>query len=193
MKRRDLTPEKIILSYIALAEKMGLAQVTFPRLAEALGIKPPSLYNHFKNLTDLKVHTAIFLHEKLHQYLTTQLMGKTKGAALLTYGESYRTFALKYQAVYELLNTIPSFNNDALLLAGRKNTVLLSQLLFSFGLSEEEVLMESRGFRSLLHGYVSLSQLGYFQNAMLDADESFVAVLVQFVETIEKKAENSHH
>ncbi|BCA85031.1 TetR family transcriptional regulator [Enterococcus saigonensis] len=188
MKRRDLTPEKIIITYIALAEKMGLAQVSFPRLAEALAIKPPSLYNHFKNLTDLKVHTAIFLHERLHEYLTSQLIGKTKEAALLAYGEAYRRFALKYQAVYELLNTIPSFNNDALLLAGRKNTSLLSQLLASFGLSEEEVLMESRGFRSLLHGYVSLSQLGYFQNVMLDSDESFVAVLTQFVQTIARKA-----
>lgn len=94
MPKRDLTPAKIIATYLTLAAELGLANVTFPRLAERLQIKPPSLYNHFKNLRDLQIHTAIALYDALNQELTQALIGETGASALLIYAQTYRQFAL---------------------------------------------------------------------------------------------------
>lgn len=38
-----------------LAEELGVQQLTFQNLAVDLGIKYPSLYNHFKNIAEVKM------------------------------------------------------------------------------------------------------------------------------------------
>lgn len=48
MARIALTRDKIVQATIELAGKIGLSNVSFPRLAEYFGIKAPSLYNHLK-------------------------------------------------------------------------------------------------------------------------------------------------
>ncbi|MBZ2200421.1 MAG: WHG domain-containing protein [Lentilactobacillus hilgardii] len=184
MKKRDLTSQKVIQTYIALADEASLREVTFPRIAERLGIKAPSLYNYFKNLSDLKVQTAIYLHTALYKRLTEELIGQNGGQALRTYALVYRKFANDYHSVYELLNTIPSFDNDELASIGRKNNQIITKILKSFSLSDKELLIKSRAFRSLLNGYIILKQLGYFQNDRLNDEESFSSVIDEFITSI---------
>lgn len=181
MSKRDLTPKKIIETYMTLAAEIGLAKVTFPRIAERLQIKPPSLYNHFNNLRDLQVQTAIYLHHDLNHMLSTALIGQANEQALLAYAITYRDFARQHAAVYELLNTVPSFNNAELSQAGHDNTNLLSRILQPMVTGERDLLVASRSLRSLLHGYINLSQLGYFQKDGMTDEESFRAVITSFI------------
>lgn len=180
-QKRDLSKEKIINLYIHLAHDIGLNKVSFPRIAEKLEIKTPSLYNHFKNLDDLKVQTAIYLHQELNELLMQELVGKSKGDALSQYALTYRTFSKEFSSVYELLNTIPLMQNTVLSEAGAKNNQVLTKILNSFDLSEEKTIVKSRSFRSMLHGYITLNQLGYFQNPRLDDDESFNLMIEEFI------------
>lgn len=180
-QKRDLSKEKIINLYIHLAHDIGLNKVSFPRIAEKLEVKTPSLYNHFKNLDDLKVQTAIYLHQELNELLMQELVGKSKGDALSQYAFTYRTFAKEFSSVYELLNTIPLMQNTVLSEAGAKNNQVLTKILNSFDLSEEKTIVKSRSFRSMLHGYITLNQLGYFQNPRLDDDESFNLMIEEFI------------
>jgi AcrR family transcriptional regulator len=189
MVKRDLTPQKIIATYMTLATELGLTKVTFPRIAERLQIKPPSLYNHFKNLRDLQVQTAIQLHRALNQALTTALVGQAGEAALMTYALTYRQFAQTHAAVYELLNTVPSFHNAALTEAGHENTNLLSKILRPMVRDDRELLIASRSLRSLMHGYINLSQLGYFQKDVMTADESFQAVVTTYLAQLRRSSD----
>ncbi|MCH4171605.1 MAG: WHG domain-containing protein [Lactobacillus sp.] len=184
MTKRDLSRDKIVTTYIALAQELGLDKVTFPRIAERLAIKPPSLYNHFKNLTDLKIQTAIDLHTKLHERLLDALLGQSGGPALKTYALVYRQFAQDYQSVYELLNTIPNFDSPELTKIGRQNNAIITKIIQSFDLSEQELIVKNRAFRSLVNGYIVLNQLGYFQKERFDADESFVLMIEEFIQAI---------
>lgn len=187
MKKRVLTPQKVMEAYIDLASTLGLEQVTFPRLAEKLDIKPPSLYNHFKNLTDLKIYTAIYLNRTLATALKSALLGQTGQTALLTYANVYRDFAIQYSGVYALLNTMPVFNNPELSEANHQNTAILNRLLQTLTpLSTTALLVASRGMRSLLHGYINLNQLGYFRKNDLSADESFNDVILTFLRAIQE-------
>lgn len=184
MKKRDLTKEKIVLTFIELAKTIGIDNVSFPRVAEALEIKPPSLYNHFNNINDLKIHTAIYLQEQLKQELMSKLIGKTKKDALKSYALVYYEFAKEYTHVYELLNTIKIYDNDQLLAIGKDNILIISTIIETFGLKPIDVLVASRTFRSILHGYISLSQLGYFPQTDISIDDSFDLIIDNFINTI---------
>ena len=58
-QKRNLTKEKIIKAAFILADEIGINQLTFPKLAEKLDIKYPSLYNHFNNMDDLKTEMTV--------------------------------------------------------------------------------------------------------------------------------------
>lgn len=89
MARIALTRDKIVQATIKLASEIGLSNVSFPRLAEYFGIKAPSLYNHFKNMEEVRVATAVYLKELNHE-LTHAMVGLTPLAALRAYAESYK-------------------------------------------------------------------------------------------------------
>ncbi|MEL6136456.1 MAG: TetR/AcrR family transcriptional regulator C-terminal domain-containing protein [Cyanobacteria bacterium J06628_6] len=52
-ERRPLTREKVLQVAIALADDKGLDALSMRQLAQALGVKAMSLYNHVKNKDDL--------------------------------------------------------------------------------------------------------------------------------------------
>lgn len=62
MARIALTRDKIVQATIKLASEID-SNVSFPRLAEYFGIKAPSLYNHFKNMEEVRVATAVYLQK----------------------------------------------------------------------------------------------------------------------------------
>ena len=68
MKKRNLSQEKIIACFRGLAEEMDVQQVTFQHLAKALDVKSPSLYNHFKNMRDVKTALTAKLLQELNAY-----------------------------------------------------------------------------------------------------------------------------
>lgn len=164
---RGLSKEKIIQATMTLAEQSSLDKVSFPRLAEYFDVKAPSLYNHFKNMSDVRVSTAIYLHELLNHELTHAMVGLRPDEALRAYAQTYRSFAEQHASVYDLLNQVHELHNQELSEIFSENTRLIRVCLENFEqLDETEVLHRSRMFRSTLHGYVTLSRLGYFQNGV---------------------------
>ena len=59
--------EDIILATLELASVNGLKSVSMSRIAERVGMKAPSLYNHFKSKDELVSAMYIFLREKALQ------------------------------------------------------------------------------------------------------------------------------
>jgi len=165
MPRAALNQEKIIQACIELSKEQGLDKVSFPRLAEHFSIKAPSLYNHFKNMGEVRLATAIWLQKELNQELTRSMIGKTPIEALRAYALTYKAFAEKYSEVYDLLNIIHKSDSPELQEISIENIRLIRLTLENFKLSDEEIYHRSRFFRSSLHGYITLSRLGYFQKS----------------------------
>lgn len=59
--------EEIILAALELASGNGLKSVSMARIAEKVGIKAPSLYNHFKSKEDIVKAMYSFLRENARQ------------------------------------------------------------------------------------------------------------------------------
>ena len=51
--------EEIILAALELASVNGLKSISMAQIAEKVGIKAPSLYNHFKSKDAAKPHPRI--------------------------------------------------------------------------------------------------------------------------------------
>ena len=61
--------EKIILATLDLASKYGLGSLSMSQIAEAVGIKKPSLYNHFASKEELIAEMYQFIREATKQNL----------------------------------------------------------------------------------------------------------------------------
>lgn len=59
--------EEIILAALELASVNGLKSVSMSRIAEKVGIKAPSLYNHFRSKDEIVTSMYSFLREKAQQ------------------------------------------------------------------------------------------------------------------------------
>ena len=191
MARIALTRDKIVQATIMLASEIGLSSVSFPRLAEYFGIKAPSLYNHFKNMEEVRIATAVYLQRELNHELTHAMVGLTPLDALRAYAESYKTFAEKYESVYELINVIHQTNNEELEYLAKENIRLVRRSLENFNLSAEENLHISRMFRSTLHGFITLTQLGYFrQSGSNSKEKSFDYMVNHLLSTLNHSQKN---
>lgn len=63
--------EEIILATLKLASEKGLGAISMNMIANEVGIKKPSLYNHFKSKEELV--------EKMYEFLRSRARGETQG------------------------------------------------------------------------------------------------------------------
>ncbi|AAK76774.1 AcrR family transcriptional regulator [Clostridium acetobutylicum] len=185
MKKRNLTKEKIIQIAFSLADEIGLDKVTFQKLAEKLDIKSPSLYNHFSNMSDLKISMTTYLLNSLNFKLMQDLVGKSGEAAVKIFAYTYKDFAMENKTAYRLfLSTKTTENEEVNRMAKETNNIILQVLSFYIK-NDVDLIHKSRALRSLLHGYVSLSSLGYFQNKV-DSEDSFRIMIDDFILSLSK-------
>lgn len=88
--------EEIILAALELAAEKGLGGITMSRIADKLGIKKPSLYNHFGSKDDIVGTMYEYLREKSKEKLAFPDMdhgefvrGKSAKEALITAVSNY--------------------------------------------------------------------------------------------------------
>ncbi|MBB6735708.1 TetR/AcrR family transcriptional regulator [Cohnella zeiphila] len=185
-QKRNLTKEKIVNAALELANEIGVRELTFPKLAEKLGIKYPSLYNHYPNVEELRADMAARLFGLLNEEVGRSLIGKTKGAAVTVYATAYRKLALTYRGSYELLNSIPRTNNEPLIEESSIHGTMLKQILESFELDRTALINRSRFLRSAIHGFISLQMLGFLQaEREVTTEESFQNMIADFISLCE--------
>lgn len=186
MQKRNLTKEKIIQTAFLLADEIELNQVTFPKIAEKLGIKYPSLYNHFTNMEHLKIEMTIYLLKELNLRLMQRLIGKSGETAIKEFAYAYRDFAFQNKTAYGLFMNILSTKNKEVISLAKETNGITYQILEFYIQDESYLIHKSRALRSLLHGFVSLCFLGYFQNGV-NLEDSFELMVDDFILSVSRK------
>jgi len=159
-----------------LADAEGLAAVTLTRLAEVLGIRPPSLFNHVESLADLVRLLALGaladLVDRLEGAVAAQ---ETAPAALEALMQTYRTYVRQHPGRYAATLALPvaQVQNDPEWKALDERILEVGRgLAARFGLEGPAGIHALRGWRALAHGFSDLERQGGF-GIPLDADESF--------------------
>jgi len=186
MQKRNLTKEKIIQVAFLLADEIGLKQVTFPKIAEKLDIKYPSLYNHFTNMDNLKIGMTVYLLNGLNLKLMQRLIGKSGEDAIREFAYVYRDFAFENNTAYGLFMSIPSTEDEELNRLAKETFNIIHQVL-DFYIKDKTLLVhKSRALRSFLHGFVSLYSFGYLHNP-INLEDSFKFMIDDFILSLSSK------
>lgn len=186
VQKRNLTKEKIIEASFLLADEIGLNQITFQKIAEKLDIKYPSLYNHFANIEELKIKMTIYFLNNLNSTLMERLIGKSGETAIREFAYVYRDFAFENKSGYKLYVNIPSTESDEVKRLASESNAIIRKILDFYSSDKIFIIHKSRALRSLLHGFVSLSSHGYFQNPV-NLEDSFKLMIDDFILSISEK------
>jgi len=185
VKRRWLNRELVIARAVALADAAGsLDAVTLTALAQALEIRPPSLYNHVSSLEDLRAGMAAYAVRQLIADLRQAASGLVGAAAVMAMADAYRHFARTHPGVYPLTIRAPEPEETELVALAQELVQLLLLVMASLGLQGEEAIHAIRGLRAILHGFTSLEAADGYKMA-LDRDESFRRLIAAYLDGLQ--------
>lgn len=162
-RKRGIELEHVVRAASALADAEGLDAVTLARVAAQLDVRSPSLYSHVDGLAGLRRALALDSARRLGVAMTEASAGREGVDALRAIASAYRAFATRHPGAYATILTTPAEADDA-----EVYNVFAAQLppivaaLEAVGVDEGETIPVIRGFRSALHGFVSLEASGGF-------------------------------
>lgn len=181
--RRGLTGESVVAAAADLADEIGLDRIHLATLAERLGVRTPSLYNHIAGVDGLRRELALLGQRELGRRLGQAAMGRSGDEALGAMADAYRVFVRDRPGLAAA--TVPSprlvaaDDRELLAIEGETTQIVLA-VLAGYGLSGDDALHAARVFRAAIHGFASLEASGGF-GVPVEIDESFrrlVAMLV---------------
>lgn len=181
--RPGLTTDAVVAAAAELVDTEGLGALSLSALADRLGVKTPSLYNHVAGLGGLRRLLALHGIALLAESLRTATMGRSKGDAIRHLSEAYRGFAGAHPGLYPL--TQESHPDDPVYdqLSRRAIEPVLAALA-GFGIDGDDAIHATRALRSALHGFVSLEAGSGFAIDLAPA-ESFERLLDLLVNALE--------
>ncbi len=177
MARRGLDAERVVAEAVRVADADGLAAVTLARVAAALGVRTPSLYNHVGSHEALLRAVALQGLRELGDALRRAAVGRARGDALVAIADAYRAYARAYPGRFAAAVAGRSIRDPALQDAGADVVAVLVAVVGGWGLADDDAIHAVRAIRSALHGFVVIEADGGF-DIDLDLDVSF-ARLVQ--------------
>lgn len=185
MPRAGLDSARVVEQAAQIADAEGLGEVTLARVAQALGVRAPSLYNHVDGLPGLKRRLALRSLGELTDALRDAAIGRSGADALRAVGRAYRAFAREHPGRYASTVRAPDPDDRELVAVAARAVEVLTAVLGAWGLTGDEALHRVRVARAALHGFVAIEAQGGFGLA-LDLDESFERVLDTLVAGLEQ-------
>jgi AcrR family transcriptional regulator len=170
--RPTLTPQRIVDEAASIADRDGLAAVTLARVAVALGVRAPSLYNHVDGLDDLRRRLTLRALDELAARIQRAAVGRGADDAVRAIATAYRRFAHERPGLYAA--TVPTTEgpDEEIRAAGAVIVATVLDALGGYGLDRTSAIHATRGLRSAVHGFVSLEMSGGF-GLDVDVDTSF--------------------
>ncbi len=178
--RARLNHEAVIVAAAALADAEGLDSLNLTRLAERVGVRTPSLFNHISGQAGLRRDLALLGISEMAAALSRATIGKAGDDAVFALADAYRTFAKAHQGLYAASVVAPQPSDAEWQAASEAILDIIIAVLAAYQMSGEDALHAIRGLRSIVHGFVSLETAGGF-GLPLDVDESFQRLVHTFV------------
>jgi AcrR family transcriptional regulator len=170
--RVGLDQVTVVEAAAKLVDEEGIEQLTLGRLAERLGVRTPSLYNHVAGLPGLKRDLALYCLRDLLDRILRTTIGKSRAEAIFALANAYRAYARETPGRYALSLQAPDPGDQELQAVAQQVVDVVRAVLAPYRLGEEEAIHAIRGLRSIVHGFVSLEVVGGF-GLPVDLDASF--------------------
>ena len=184
MAHKGLNPEAVVKAAAELIEHQGREAFSMRILADSLGIKTASLYNHVDNMDSLLAEVCRYGLCFQKEMEMQAIEGKHGEDAMRLLAETYRGFAKEHRELYWLIMNMSAkdgrVRDDAAVLF----TDPLKKMLEDFQLKEEENIHVRRLFRAIVHGFVSQEEQGFFSHYPADVEESFHFAVQCYIDSL---------
>jgi AcrR family transcriptional regulator len=177
VRRERLDATRVVAEAVRIADADGLGAVTLARVAAALGVRAPSLYNHVDGREALLRAVALRGLHDLGDALRRAAVGRARGEALAGAADAYRAYAKAHPGCFAAAVAGRAIRDPDLQAAGVDVVAVLTAIVGGWGLEDEPAIHAVRAIRSALHGFVAIEADGGF-DLDVDVDMSF-ARLVQ--------------
>jgi AcrR family transcriptional regulator len=188
--RVGLDQTTVVEAAAKLVDEEGIEQLSLGHLAQRLGVRTPSLYNHVAGLPGLKHDLAIYCLHDLLDRITRATIGKSHKEAVVALANAYRAYARETPGRYALTQQAPDPTDKELLVIAQHVVDVVRAVLVPYNFSEEEAIHAIRSLRSIVHGFVSLEVAGGF-GIPVDLDASFHWLINLFVAGLRPSSGNS--
>ncbi len=187
-RKVGLTLDLVVEAAAGIADRDGLSAMSLRSVADELGIKTPSLYNHVAGLAGLHRELAMHAAGLMNEVFSRRFDEETVGEALRRLAGEYRRFALEHRGLYEAMLPAPKPGEDPELYAAMAEPVMsLRAYLVESGIPVERTVHLIRAIRSTIHGFIDLEMKDGF-GMPEDTDESFNQAIDVIVDGILSRA-----
>jgi AcrR family transcriptional regulator len=172
MPRAGLDTERVVDAAARIADAEGLDAVTLARVADGLGVRPPSLYNHVDGHGGLLRALALRGVRELTAALRDAAVGRSGADALTATARAYRAYAHAHPGLYAASVAAPAPDDPEHQATARETVDVVFAVLRGWSLEGDDAVHAARAFRSAVHGFVLLEAAGGF-GIPVNLDDSF--------------------
>lgn len=172
MKKHNINNDLIISTCVELVNKRGLEKLTLKDLADALEIKPPSLYNHVSSLESIKEKLMIYGWKEIEEKMIESAVGVSGYDALKNMCYAFYEYATSNKGVFEAMLWYNKFATEEKNQSTQRLFESLFKIMKSLNISETNINHLIRTLRSFLEGYCLLVNNNAFGNP-ISIKESF--------------------
>jgi len=139
----------------------GRGEFSMAAVAEATGVRAPSLYKRFADRRALVSRVRRDAYAELGLVLSAAAKGSTDRARLRAMAIAYRKFAANHPRFYALLFSSDE-DSDAATAEARASSVAPALTILRRAAGPERALDAARTLTAFLHGHITMAQAGVF-------------------------------
>ena len=183
-----LSRDSIVNAALTFLDREGWDALTINALANQLGTKGPSLYNHVDSLQDLRRTVRMRVVEDIIDMLNTVGQGRTRDDAVMAMASAYRSYAHHHPGRYSAFTRMPLGGGDdpEFTDATRAAAGPVIAVLASYGLDGEDAFYAALEFWSAMHGFVLLEMTGVM-NGIVDTDTVFSDMVMRLAAGMQRR------
>jgi AcrR family transcriptional regulator len=160
--RAGLTRDRVIEQAAAVADEVGLDNLTLAAVAQRCGVSLPGLYKHIEGLDAVKRDIALIAVRELTATLAAATVGVAGRDALRELAMAYRSYARSHPGHYSAILRAPPAGDSEYADAGAAAVSVIASALKGYQLEGSELIHAIRMLRAGFHGMVSLEEAGGF-------------------------------
>lgn len=190
MAKRGFNRTIILKEAKGLIEEKGLAQFSMRALANRLGMRPASLYNHIEGIEDVYTQLGKYIIQMLIDLQEEASRDKNADDAIRAIAHVYRNFAKEHPELYKIFLGLPMQKHLIPQNKAIKFFKPIVDVLERYPLDTIDIQHFQRIFRSIVNGFIVQEDYGFFAYYEIDREESFRRCVECFIREVHRCLEN---
>lgn len=179
-----LDRQAVIVGALDIVDKEGPEGLTMAKVADRLGIKAASLYNHVDGLAALRREVALYSMRELGEAVRDSVLARSGDDAVLAYADTVRDYARRWPGRYQATSFRADPHDPEWAAAQGRTSEAFVAVMSGYGLDDAGRRHAGRIFWASVHGFLGLEAAGHM--GTVDVDITFRLLIGLFIDSIRR-------